>query len=341
MSIESRGQLTSVRKPGLDPRVGYEIAKLIRSIPSITQGPEFPASGVRFGDQHFFTGEDNVDFKKNNWYIKTPNASPANGWQSMNATALNPANIQTGTIPTGVKVADYMPLTGGTFAGVITFAQSQTFPAERIAPGILQPGVLVTGCLPINGGAMQGQIDMTNHSINSIKKLLGVDDALYIDMATDGTMALVSDSAMTLTALTIALTGTISLTGTVTLSTLNVDSGVLYVDAANNRVGINDISPDFDLDLNGSIRLQTGKYLYFGGTGAADNDTNLYRSAANVLKTDDKLVVVEDVEVGSTKGFYIGDATTNGSWRIVLSGANLVIEKRETGAWVTKGTIQA
>ena len=33
---------------------------------------------------------------------------------------------------------------------------------------------------------------------------------------------------------------------------------------------------------------------------------------------------------------YFGDPSTNGSWRIYISGANLVVEKREGGIWVEK-----
>lgn len=46
--------------------------------------------------------------------------------------------------------------------------------------------------------------------------------------------------------------------------------------------------PYFDLDVNGDIRIRENNKLYFGGTGAGDNDVNLYRDSANVLKTDDK-----------------------------------------------------
>ncbi|MHA1305630.1 MAG: hypothetical protein ACTSPI_18160, partial [Candidatus Heimdallarchaeaceae archaeon] len=53
------------------------------------------------------------------------------------------------------------------------------------------------------------------------------------------------------------------------------------------KVGIGDSSPDFTLDVAGDIRVQSSNKLYFGGTGSSDNDVNLYRSATNVLKTDD------------------------------------------------------
>lgn len=48
-----------------------------------------------------------------------------------------------------------------------------------------------------------------------------------------------------------------------------------------------------------------------------------------------------DIEVVSTGAHYFGDPTTDGSWRIVRSGNDLVIERRVAGSWVTKSTIAA
>ncbi len=48
-----------------------------------------------------------------------------------------------------------------------------------------------------------------------------------------------------------------------------------------------------------------------------------------------KLDYIVDPE---TDGYiYLGDRNTDGSWRILPSGANLSIEKRESGVWVQKG----
>lgn len=49
--------------------------------------------------------------------------------------------------------------------------------------------------------------------------------------------------------------------------------------------------------------------------------------------------VYRDGAMATDSGFYIGDKTTDGSWRFVTSGADLVIQKRESGVWVTKQTI--
>lgn len=76
-------------------------------------------------------------------------------------------------------------------------------------------------------------------------------------------------------------------------------------------------------------------------SGAAPGDVGAAATshAHGNLGSDGKFT--GDVETTSTGAFYFGDAATNGSWRIVRSGNNLVLERRESGAWVTKTTIEA
>lgn len=46
----------------------------------------------------------------------------------------------------------------------------------------------------------------------------------------------------------------------------------------------------------------------------------------------------DEVHLISTGIIYLGDSDTNGSWRIMRSGNNLVRQRLESGSWVTKGT---
>ena len=41
---------------------------------------------------------------------------------------------------------------------------------------------------------------------------------------------------------------------------------------------------------------------------------------------------------GSAGYLYLGDPLTNGTWRIIVEGNNLNIEKREAGVWVAKSS---
>jgi len=65
------------------------------------------------------------------------------------------------------------------------------------------------------------------------------------------------------------------------------------------------------------------------------NDEVMRISGTGVGITGD-LEVTGDIETGSTKAFYFGDQTTDGSWRIVRSGNNLNFERRESSVWVAK-----
>ena len=42
-----------------------------------------------------------------------------------------------------------------------------------------------------------------------------------------------------------------------------------------------------------------------------------------------------------TDVYYLGDKTTDGSWRRVISGTDLLDQRLEFGVWVTKSTITA
>jgi hypothetical protein len=48
-----------------------------------------------------------------------------------------------------------------------------------------------------------------------------------------------------------------------------------------------------------------------------------------------------DIELGAPDIFYRGDPTTDGSWRSMRSGNDLVFQRRESSSWVTKSTISA
>lgn len=45
--------------------------------------------------------------------------------------------------------------------------------------------------------------------------------------------------------------------------------------------------------------------------------------------------------VQSGDAYYLGAKSTDGSWRIIMSGNDLVFQRRESGSWVTKQTISA
>ena len=81
--------------------------------------------------------------------------------------------------------------------------------------------------------------------------------------------------------------------------------------------------------------LTSTRIPYSNSTGELIDSANLTYDSTNGLKT------ATDIQTASDKAFYFGDKTTEGSWRLIRSGNNLVIERYESAAWVTKSTISA
>ncbi len=49
--------------------------------------------------------------------------------------------------------------------------------------------------------------------------------------------------------------------------------------------------------------------------------------------------VNENIFLPSDGAYYLGDLDTDGSWRIIRSGNNLLSQRLESGTWTTKQTI--
>lgn len=118
----------------------------------------------------------------------------------------------------------------------------------------------------------------------------------------------------------------------------------------------------------GALATARGAYFVLSGANRATNAGNVYLTTASnagakleiahkggvrISVLDDSptdVVITGNIKAsgtitgtnhiaGSANYFYLGDPTTDGSWRIGRSGNNLVSERRESGTWVTKQTI--
>jgi hypothetical protein len=93
--------------------------------------------------------------------------------------------------------------------------------------------------------------------------------------------------------------------------------------------GVNDMPGVFSL------------YLTPDGSGSSSEVLTVKSSGKmgiGVTEPSSMLDVAGSVEVTSSEYFVIGDPTIDGSWRIGLDSGNLVLQKRVTGAWSTKGS---
>lgn len=131
---------------------------------------------------------------------------------------------------------------------------------------------------------------------------------------------------------------------------LNVDSGVLYVDAANNRVGVNNSTPNFALDVTGNSYIN-GDLTLTGDIQVGGNDIKASDGSTNITLTSNTLttfagdikVTGNDIQASdgntnitmtsNTLTTFAGDIkisgndiqSSSGSTAITLSGTNVTI----------------
>ncbi len=100
--------------------------------------------------------------------------------------------------------------------------------------------------------------------------------------------------------------------------------------------------------IEGSVRTKTNIIEQANWWGTANGGAwKKYRGISSKTYSDadqlDNLTGLRDdsVSVSDRDAFYLGDAGTDGSWRIIRDGTGLVRQRRESGNWVTKGTDSA
>jgi hypothetical protein len=298
MAIQRRGNLGSQRNPDIDPAVTYQLERLRRGIPAITYGDSFP-SVADLGDMHYYTGEDSVEAKKNNWY----NATNLGEWKPMSGVITDGSQIR-GAIPSGVTVADYLSLLGGIMTGDIVFASTQLIPASQIT-GTMAADVVLNNYLKTTGGQLTGNLDMTNKQITRVQKITGLSNT-SIDMSVDGVIALL--------ATTINITGIINFTGPIGITGDLAISGDLQVNGTD--IGI---STDTDLlklalnllTVNGA--LTTSGNLQVNGTNIGiSTDTDLLVLALNLLTVNGQTLLTDKLLFTQTDGNEYIDSLDDG-----------------------------
>jgi hypothetical protein len=79
----------------------------------------------------------------------------------------------------------------------------------------------------------------------------------------------------------------------------------------------------------------------FANSGGANNIVFNYRGLFGRKAFNDLLSTTyyDNLRAKDVGAFYLGNETTDGSWRFIRSGNNLVAQRREATVWVTKNTI--
>jgi hypothetical protein len=105
-----------------------------------------------------------------------------------------------------------------------------------------------------------------------------------------------------------SLTSVGTLTGLTVTGDVNIVSNTLKVDSANNRVGINNASPIYPLDVSGTVNISTGQTYKINGLNVLTSSslgTGVTSSSLTSVGTLTSLTVTGDINIASGSRYQI------------------------------------
>ena len=187
--------------------------------------------------------------------------------------------------------------------------------------------------------------DFAEQTASAFGKLgLDIGTSVDIPQTLDVTGATTLDSTLTVAGTT-TLNGTANLNGNTNLGNattdivavtaiLNVDAGVLYVDPATNKVGINDTTPSVELDVNGSVAI-TGNETVGGTLGVTGNSTFTGDVITSIVKASGSGGLTIDSNGGTDVALF---GAGGGSGTTLYGGLNGTTGNFTTGISVGDGS---
>lgn len=214
----------------------------------------------------------------------------ASGVCELDASSLIPSTRINSALVTGAL--GYTPIQQGTGSGQTTGSTVKIGKSSSAAKLKAEVGgtdygsiALESWAMPVAGGTMTGPLTVSGNVVATS----GYGDTITLggDNAGSDIEFKVSGITRPINVYSAAGNVTFGVTGTLTATAgLNIDSGVLYVDAATNRVGINDTTPSYSLDVTGTVNA-TGA-VTFGSSLTTASTITVDSASGNATLTLDK-----------------------------------------------------
>ena len=222
---------------------------------------------------------------------------------------------------------------------VITSAQTLLHNGSSIAA----TQVNINGATAETSAADTDEFLIYDASATSNKKMTLANLKTYAGGVPSGTsaQAIVYNGSNVATAVTVSGDITINNTGVTAIGSNKVTNAMLQ----NNSVDANKLANNaVDSAAIANNAVTAGKY----GAGSIVNAdvNNSAAIAGSKIDPDFGSQTVEttgDFQTAANKALYFGSATANGSWRVSIQGGGgaILFEKRESGAWVSKGSFSS
>jgi hypothetical protein len=122
------------------------------------------------------------------------------------------------------------------------------------------------------------------------------------------------------------------------------NDGIIYFDTNVSQsaytVNISSLTGDSNTFLTASTYDSSTNTITL--TDNANNSLNTYINGFSGLSINGTLSATtlqsSNTYIDSTGYLYFGDSSTDGSWRMSISGVNFIVEKRVGGNWIISGT---
>lgn len=150
--------------------------------------------------------------------------------------------------------------------------------------------------------------------------------------------ALIADGAGDFQSVALSGDVTVNASGVTAIGNSKVTNAMLAGSIAYGKLDLNNAIQN--ADLAGSIA--TSKLADAPGSAGTVQASKIVQvDASKDISGFNNIAAEGYAQVGAAQAFYIGDASSDGSYRMRINGGNFVVEKREIGSWVQKGEFTA
>lgn len=270
-------------------------------------------------------------------------------------------------LPTDIRV------TGGTFSsGILTFenntggtfnvtgltkslnnewliASGDTVEIESFTQKFIYGDLYVFGTLLLNENSqlivLNGDVyTLSGGTISGSGQTVLVDLPTFGDLITSGTYSGGTLTLSTSNGSDVTINGFYTGTTDVFTTGATYNDGIIYFDTNVSQsaytVNISSLTGDSNTFLTASTYDSSTNTITL--TDNTNNSLNTYIDGFSGLSINGTLSATtlqsSNTYIESTGYLYFGDSSTDGSWRMSISGVNFIIEKRVSGNWIISGT---
>lgn len=277
----------------------------------------------------------NLDMDNNLYYLQSIGVSGLT-FSSSTLSLINPTGGTISSVDINVDNRWYIP--SGTTVEIESYSQS-----------FIYGDLYVLGELILNQNSqlivLNGDVyNLSGGTISGSGQTVLVDLPTFGDLITSGTYSGGTLTLSTSNGSDVTINGFYTGTTDVFTTGATYNDGIIYFDTNVSQsaytVNISSLTGDSNTFLTASTYNSSTNTITL--TDNTNNSLNTYIDGFSGLSVNGTLSATtlqsSNTYIESTGYLYFGDSSTNGSWRMSISGSDFIVEKRVGGNWIISGT---